>query len=72
MGSHQKAPGFSEHQELEGGTRTKTSFGEAIQKSCGGVGLEGLFTPLHLSSLNTNFRNPGGPLVCGVVQRPTL
>lgn len=52
--------------------RRKASFGEEIQKSSGGVGLEGLFTPLPLSSLNTNSRNPGGPLLCVVVQRPTL
>lgn len=52
-------------------SRRKTSFGEAIQKSCGGVGIEGLFTPLPLNSLNRNFIN-SGPLVFGVVQRPIL
>lgn len=72
MGSYQNTPGFQSTRSEGETARRLASFGEELQKSLGGVGLEGLFIPFPLSSLDKNFRNPGRPLACRVVQRPTL
>lgn len=64
-----RAPGVRGRQPRERLSLEKRSRGLGV-----GWGLRGCSHPFPLSSLNTNFRNPAGPLPGGsrVVQRPTL